>query len=35
MNSYVILDNVFYNVNFYAIIFLREAGLGNFFLDIF
>lgn len=29
MNFYVILDNVFYNVNFYAIIFLREAGLGN------
>lgn len=29
MNSYVILDNVFYNINFHAIGFLREAGLGN------
>lgn len=29
MNSYVILDNVLYNVNFYTIIYPREAGLGN------
>lgn len=29
MNSYVILENAFYNVNFYVIDFLREAGLGN------
>lgn len=29
MNSYVILEDAFYNVNFYVIDFLREAGLGN------
>lgn len=29
LNSYVILDNVFFNINFYAVVFLREAGLRN------